>query len=273
MPTRFQSSLHHRSPLTPISIMSTGLLVLLFISSSTLLVSGCGNKQDEQAKARLNDMLGRHEQQAPWWNPFKNNPPQQAPLAMPNYDESEELATTPFEMLGNLMNERFNGAFGLEGASAQNGLQIQETRDAYIIKAPASDSGDPKADAQANEKALNVAVTPFRIQLSGQITNASGNGAFKSSSSFMRTFTPKQEVVPDKVTRTVEDNHVVVTVPKRFPSESLGGVNGMENGGLNTPPRGDTLTPNQRLHPTRKRAKQLPPELLEQLNEPPNEVI
>ncbi len=116
-------------------------------------------------------------------------------------DLSQEAA--PPRSLGNF--------FGFNIPMPDTGVDVQETPTAYLLKVPLAQASD--ADS------IRLQVRPHRIEITGQSGRRQGGASV--SSSFMQSFTTRQEVLPGKVSRKTESHGdaqtLVITIPKKTP--------------------------------------------------------
>lgn len=88
--------------------------------------------------------------------------------------------------------------------------QLDETQNAYELRVPLQHPED--------EKQVKINVLPHRIEVAGKFPLTSPDGKqVIGHSSFMKSFTPAQEVLPNKVTRTVKKDALLITIAKKNP--------------------------------------------------------
>lgn len=100
-------------------------------------------------------------------------------------------------------------------ASSANGIGMNETEKAYELRLPIDNPDDARN--------VSVEVSPHRVQVSGKRIFRTPDGQQTGSSTFMQMFTTSAEVLPDKVTRIIENTdkgkQLVVTIPKKVPGQ------------------------------------------------------
>ena len=97
---------------------------------------------------------------------------------------------------------------GLNSAFAGVGMKINESDKAIVLSIPINRPED--------QKDISVKVGPHSVEVSGQLKVGGGANDSQSygSTSFMRSFTTPSTLNPEKVTRNVEKNHLLITIPK-----------------------------------------------------------
>jgi hypothetical protein len=144
-----------------------------------LYVSFQENPQEAAARQHLNDLLG----QANTDEPLSET---QEPFRLPEVDQS---------------------FFGFPMPATD--IKVEETARSYVLRIPLASAEDSSS--------VKLDVTPHRIQVSGQTGSKTEGQSF--SSSFMQAFSTNQEVIPDQVHRSMEQNgkqtELVITIPKK----------------------------------------------------------
>lgn len=210
----------NRVALAIIALSMTGLI--------GTVVSGCSSQttEEERAARRLDSLLGQGQ------SPAQTNP-RSAPGPRNPQSFLDDWLSEDFPFGGAENNPFFQFNLGA------NNVEVHETGDAYVIEFPLENPED--------EQNIAVNVAPRRIEIQGQVSF--GQGGFAGTSSFMKSFTTDEELNPDGVTRKIQDDRLVVTVPKKFPEEPH--------------------TPQARTRPEtiQPQTRPIPPEVLEDLEE------
>lgn len=173
-------------------ILIAGLIGLL--TAATLLYFGFHDAPRELAARRhLNDLLGQ----------ANANEPEQEPG-----QEPEGFPAFPSLPPGN-----DNLFFGLPMPTTE--VDVEETASSYVLRVPLASPEDSDS--------VKLNVNPHRIEVSGQ--TGSKEGSSSMTSSFMQSFSTSQEVLPDQVQRSTEQNgdrtELVITIPKKTSGEVL----------------------------------------------------
>jgi HSP20 family molecular chaperone IbpA len=156
-----------------------------------------------EARQKLDDMLGQGtgtEGLQPTV-PFPDRPDGSIPQMPEQLPESSPQ--DPFQPPVRL--------FGFNIPMPKPAVDVKETPHAYELRVPLADPKD--------ESGITLNVQPHRIEISGQ--SGSRKEGVNFSSSFMQSFSTRQEVLPDKITRRTEqkgeDTALVITIPKKSP--------------------------------------------------------
>ncbi len=99
-------------------------------------------------------------------------------------------------------------------------VQVEETREAYIVKIPIKQPEDARQ--------VKVEASPHRIQVSGKKPLTAGNGQVIGSTSFFRSYTPQVEIQPKSLKRTVQGHFLKVMLLKKTPSHPTATPQGPE---------------------------------------------
>ncbi|HEY9686465.1 MAG TPA: Hsp20/alpha crystallin family protein [Coleofasciculaceae cyanobacterium] len=179
------------------------LAVLAGLALLAVLVIGLvqRNSPEWEARQKLDDLLGQGTSELQPTSPFPERPdagihpmPEQLPKS-PVQD--------PFQPPGRL--------FGFKLPLPKPAVDVTETPQAYELRVPLADPAD--------ESGIQLNVQPHRIEISGQ--SGSRKTGVNFSTSFMQSFSTRQEVLPDKITRRTEqkgeDTTLVITIPKKSP--------------------------------------------------------
>lgn len=159
-------------------------IVLVMALISQLSACGFSNSTDEQlAEKRLDELL----------------PPTQP-------EPQQELNTDPFFGLPDIAEQ---APEFLKKSMGQPNIDVQETTTAYQIRVEMANQKDMES--------VQVNVLPRRIEITGQ-TSFGGESGFKGTSSFMKSFATRTEVLPNALKRTQNDKHLVFTIPKKVAS-------------------------------------------------------
>jgi HSP20 family molecular chaperone IbpA len=180
----------------------------------------------------LNSMLGPQAQAAPFpYKPFPHPPapqhrsePFQSESSGSVFDDLLTLSDSPLFDLGHM-------------AQAMPTVQIVETPKTYDVIVPLADPND--------EKSVTIEVKPHHIQVAGQLTLVSPNGKqVLGQSSFMKSMTLSEEVLPASMRREIKNRQLHVTLLKKHPGRRAPSPVPEK---LQTPPSGTAPTLPQQL--------------------------
>jgi HSP20 family molecular chaperone IbpA len=229
----------------------TGLWVTL---CAILLAIGCilGYKQltsQNTARQTLDHMLGDAGA-----TPFSMQPAPQGPqTSLPpknqlSPDQLDQQADQDFDSLFRQLSKQMDAPLLADGWQGHTTFQIpqvqvHETEKAYELLIPLSNPAD--------DKNIHIQVKPNHIDVSGEFTLTSPDGKQSlGTSSFMKSFTPSQIVIPEQMHKDINGKTLIVTIPKKTP-----GFIGQPN----------VLPPVQPNAQDAKRTKPLPPDIQQEL--------
>lgn len=155
-----------------------------------------GNRADAKARASLNSILAGQRQTL---KPSLDNPLGFSPFSASPGRHFNKIFNDLLDEMNNM--PEFHQLQGPKSSS----VEITEQTDSYLVKVPISKAEDAEK--------IQVQVQPHQIQVSGQLTRQT-NGYY-TSSSFMQSFATDAELEPDKVKRSVQENELVITIPKK----------------------------------------------------------
>lgn len=142
-------------------------------------------------------------------------------LAQPMNDRGVSPQLTPDDPrdnagdgMGEKQHSITDGLFNIPLPISPDGIGLQEDENAYDITVPLAKADDAEQ--------VTVHVTPHHIEVSGETATQSGDAhspGFSASTQFMQSFDTIEEVIPARVSRTLEHNsgqvELHITVPKK----------------------------------------------------------
>lgn len=164
----------------PKQIAGFVLLSVFLIVAAGIFWQQQSSSQNSQARQRLNRLLQEHP------DPVLPHP-------------APERETPSFPDVGQWLNQGFSNL-----SQAISPVQVEETPEAYVVRVELGDGGD--ADQ------IQVNVQPHSVQIQGSFREQS-NGV-SSSRQFMQSFTSQAELDPDHVTRSIENQTLIIQIPK-----------------------------------------------------------
>jgi hypothetical protein len=180
------------------TILLLSLIGLLTLGGVLFWVSHA-HRENRIARERLDQLLAQR--------PNELTDPMLRPQ-QPGFPETPDINAGPQPDPLNEAQRLFNG---MQIPMPNTGVMVQETEDRYILRIPIAEAED------ADSVVANVG--PNHIEVSGQTGTKRNDTSITSS--FMQSFNTTQEVMPDKVSRTLErkDNQMelVITIPKKHP--------------------------------------------------------
>lgn len=196
--------------------------VFLLVCLSLWMLGSVIFSPEREARSRLEGLLSQGpsdpqsegpESFSPELDPYSNLPEQdmlpEANSQLPDARLGEDLNSSLNEMLSHLPTPYSN----LDPKKAsQNGLEVKDTPEAIVIEVPVKDQ-------QAAQK-IEVKASPNWVQIAGQSEVTIPGTQGKSISTFMRSFSSSDRLLPEKITRkvfmdkTTGQNKLVVRIPK-----------------------------------------------------------
>lgn len=167
------------------------LLAGLCLLSALMFWQQARHAEDAQIRQKLDSLLGQTESLPPI-SLFSGQEPSQIPEEQEAAEESvlDRWFREPFARLPQTLMEMGGG------------LKVNETQHAYVLSIPLT---DPQEAA-----GVDVQVSPHRIQVSGKRSIGK-----HGSASFMQSFSTSSEVLPQAMTRQVQEQALVITIPKK----------------------------------------------------------
>lgn len=204
-------------------LLIAGVLLLIFGAGVALLFSSLVSRIE--TRQNLNELLGSQPQETiPDSFPQANDPSNIHP---PNLNPEDLLNKMQREMDG--MNGGIQDKINSLRASTPE-IDIQETGNAYEVRIA--------LPRQEDEKYVRVEANSNHIGISGKFSLVAADGkTVNGSTSFMKYFTTSTTLQPDRVTRKLMGNTLVITIPKKQGEENQEGPASF------SPPKTSRVTP------------------------------
>jgi hypothetical protein len=203
-------------------LVGMGCVALLVILSVWMLGSFFFSPERE-ARSRLDGLLGQGQSGPQFMGPESISPESLAPESDPFSDlpepnlPPEANSQVPDARLGEDLNNSLNEMLSQlpdipNKQASQGGVSVKDTSEAIVIEVPVKDQ-------QAAQK-IEVKASPNWVQVSGQAEVSLPGVGGKSISTFMRSFSSSDTLLPEKMTRkvfmdkTTGQNKLVVRIPK-----------------------------------------------------------